>query len=346
MNSTKIWIRRFIFGILGLLIFLVLFVFTYSRVKDRWVLTHLPQGSQLIDIGQRKLHVRAMGLEYDGPAIVLLPGFLGNSSAWSIVQPEIARTNRVYAFDPAGFAWSEPAPTPLTPTQIADDLNAVLVKLGEKEIILVGFSGGALSVYNYYHRYPQNPRVVGLIWAEGDAMIPEELVWYNGQLPVDIPPALRPVMVEMGFWRVFAELLVGQEHERIPNAVQPLVDWDFLDKALATGGTRQTAYAAFGMVAAFPEDVKYTVAMPPSADVPVFALQADYAPDIAALKTEQEIAELHQLQEKRAEWFQMFVKNTPMGRYIPVADSSHLVVYEQPQAIVAAIKDMLDLVSK
>jgi polyhydroxybutyrate depolymerase len=346
MKSVKIWICRFVFGILGLLIFTLLIIFTYARVKDWWVLTHLPQGSLLVDIGQRKLHVRAMGLEHAGPAVVLLPGFLGNSAAWSIVQPEIAKTNRVYAFDPACFAWSEPAPTPLTPSQIADDLHAALTELKEKEVILVGFSGGALSVYNYYHRYPQNPRVVGLVWAEGDAMIPEELVWYNGEFPVNIPKAIRPAMVEMGFFRVFADLLVAQENERIPKSVQPLVDWDYLDKTLATGGTRQTAYAAFGMVAAFPEDVKYTAAMPASADVPGFALQADYAPDIAALKTEQEIAELHQLQEKRAAWFQMFAKNTPGGRYIPVANSSHLVVYEQPQTIVTAIRDMLKLVSK
>ena len=58
---------------------------------------------------------------------------------------------------------SEPAPAPLTPSRIADDLNAVLTQLAEKEVILVGFSGSALYAYNYYHRYPQNPRVAGLM---------------------------------------------------------------------------------------------------------------------------------------------------------------------------------------
>lgn len=346
MKSAKLWIRRFVFGLLGFLILALVFTFAYARIKDWWVLTHLPRGSILVDIGQRKLHVRAMGQEHNDPAIVLLPGFLGNSAAWSIVQPQIARTNRVYAFDPAGFGWSEPAPIPLTPSQIADDLNAVLTQLKEKEVILVGFSGGALSVYNYYHRYPQNPRVVGLVWVEGDAMIPEELVWYNGEFPIPVPQALRPLMVESGLWRVAADLLVAQEKDRIPKAVQPLVDWDYLRQTLATTGTRQTAYAAFEMVAAFPEDAKYTASLPAAADIPVFVLQADYAPDLAALKDEQEIAELRQFQEKRAAWFQTFVSNTPGGRYLLVKDSSHLVVYEQPQVVITAIKDMLELASK
>jgi pimeloyl-ACP methyl ester carboxylesterase len=347
MKSVKLWLQRFALGLLGFFILFLIFTFVYARIKDEWVLTHPPENSMFVYSGERKLYLHAKGLEHEGPAIVLLPGFLGNSSAWSIVQPELAKTNRVYAFDLAGFAWSDPPPDPLTPGRIADDLHAVLPQLGEKEIILVGFSGGALSVYNYYHRYSQQPpQIIGLVWAEGDAMIPEEMAGYNGKLPFPLPESLRPFIIESGIYRLLADTLVAQEKERIPKAAQPLVDWDYLNKTLATMGTRQTAYTAFDMLAAFPEEVQYTADLPLSTGVPVFVLQADYGPDFASLENEQEKEELRQLQSKRAEWFHKFAESTPGGRYIPIANSGHLIVWEQPQAVIKAIKDMIELVKK
>lgn len=344
MKSVKLWLKRFV---LGFLILFPIFTFSYAQIKDSWVLTHPPENSLFINIGERNIYLRAMGLDHEGPAMVLLPGFLGNSSAWSIVQPELAKTHRVYTFDPAGFAWSDPAPTPLTPSQIADDLHVVLTQLEEKEIILVAFSGSGLYVYNYYHRYSQEgPKIAGLVWVEGDAMIPDEVAAYTGEFPFPLPESLRPVIVESGLWRLLADLLVSQEKERIPEAVQPLVDWDYFDKSLATGGTRQTAYAAFEMASAFPEDVQYTASLPMPTDVPVFVLQADYGPDLASLESEQEREELRQLQRKRSAWFHKFVESTPGGQYILVANSSHLIVWEQPQAVIEAIKDMVELVKK
>lgn len=347
VKSRKLWLQRIVLGFLGLFFLFLISTFIYARVKDGWVLAHPPENSLFVNAGQRKLYVRALGLDHAGPAIVLLPGFLGNSSAWAVIQPELARTHRVYTFDPAGFAWSEPAPIPLTPSRIADDLNIVLTQLNEKEIILVAFSGSALYVYNYFHRYSQeSPRIVGLVWAEGDAMIPEELAVYDGKFPFPLPESLRPLFVESGLWRLFADLLVSQENGRIPEAVQPRVDWDFLDKVLATMGTRQTAYTAMDMVAAFPEDVQYTAGLPLPAGVPVFVLQADYEPDLANLKNEQEREELRQFQNKRAAWFHKFVESDSGSRYIPIAHCGHLIVWEQPQAVIDAIKNMADLVTK
>ncbi len=338
MQSVKVWLRRIGLALAGVLMLLLAGTFAYARLKDGWVLSHLPEGSRRVDIGQRKIHMRALGLEHGGPAIVLVPGFLGNSSGWAIVQPELAKTYRVYAFDPAGFAWSDPAPTPLTPSEIADDLHATLTQLGETDVILVGFSGGALAVYNYYNRYPASPRVAGLVWVEGDAMIPEELEWYNGNFPFPLPEALRPAVVELGIWRLLADGLVAQEGQRIPPTVNLPLDRDYWEKALATGGTRQTAYTAFGMVAAFPDDVRATAQMPLPKDVPVFVLQADYEGDLATAKDDQEREALRQLQAKRAAWFHQLAEGSQGGQYRLVSHSNHMLIYEQPQAVVEAIE--------
>jgi hypothetical protein len=71
----------------------------------------LPEHSQLVDIGNKRLHVRAMGLEETGPAIVLLSGpnynFHSDSAWFSALQRTLARHHRVYAIDRAGDAWRD-----------------------------------------------------------------------------------------------------------------------------------------------------------------------------------------------------------------------------------------------
>jgi pimeloyl-ACP methyl ester carboxylesterase len=329
---------------LGLVVLFFVFTFVYARLSDARALADVPQDSLLVDVGGRNIHLHALGLEHNGPAVVLLPGFSGHSAAWAAVQPELAKTMRVYAYDPAGFAWSDPPPQPLTPSWMADDLHAALTVLGENKVILVAFSGGALTAYNYYHRYP-DPPVAGLVWVEGDAMIPGDLDWYNGEFFLPLPPSLRPAVVESGLWRVLADLMLTQEKQRIPPATQPLVDWNYWQRVMATSSTRQTAYTVFAMTAAFPVDVQYTASLPLPDRVPVFALHADYGPDLAAMSDPKQIEDFRRLQSQRAEWFKAWAAGTPGGRYIPVANSSHFVVYEQPQIVIEAVQDMVKLAS-
>jgi len=350
MRNTKIgrWLYRLGLGLLGLLVLFLLFTFIYARIQDQRALKGSAEGSLLVDIGGRHIHMRALGLEHDGPAVVLLPCFTCASDVWQAVQPELAKTTRVYAYDLAGFAWSDPPPEPLTPTRIADDLQAVLTELGEDEVILVGFSGGAISVYNYFNRYPHDPEVVGLVWSEGDALTPSELAYYNGEF-LPIPRFLQHALIELGVWRLIVDAFFPDTdalRASLPEPNRSLVDWDYVEAVSATSGTRRAAHAMLDMVVAFPEDVQRTAELPMPESVPVFVLDADYGPDFAELEDPGEIAKLRQLEAERAEWYQALAEKAPDGRYIPVADSSHMVVLDQPQAVIDAIADLTKLVNR
>ena len=129
----------------GILVVLLIFTTVQASILDARAYDAIPETSLLVDIGGRNIHMVAMGLEKDGPAVVLMPCLGCGSGVWRVVQSELAASVRTYACDPAGFGWSDPYPGTLTMSQSADDLHAALVALGEEEVILVPFSGSGLT---------------------------------------------------------------------------------------------------------------------------------------------------------------------------------------------------------
>jgi pimeloyl-ACP methyl ester carboxylesterase len=81
---------------------------------------------------------------------------------WELVQTQVARFTRVCSYDRAGYAWSDPGPTPRTMRQIAFELHKGLLKAGiEGPYILVGHSLGGAIVRTYVSQYPKE--VTGMV---------------------------------------------------------------------------------------------------------------------------------------------------------------------------------------
>jgi pimeloyl-ACP methyl ester carboxylesterase len=118
-----------------------------------------PAPGTLVDIGGRKLHAMCSGS--GSPAVVLEAGASSFAIDWSLVQPDLAKTTRVCAYDRAGHGWSDPGSV-ATSARIVADLHALLGKMGEKPpYVLVGASAGGLYVRTYEHTYPGE--VAGLV---------------------------------------------------------------------------------------------------------------------------------------------------------------------------------------
>jgi pimeloyl-ACP methyl ester carboxylesterase len=119
-----------------------------------------PPPGRLVDVGGRKLHVNCTGS--GSPTVVLEAGASSFALDWSLVQPEIARTQRVCSYDRAGSGWSDPRPDVETPARIAVDLHAALAAAGERPpFVMVGASAGGLYVRTYQLDHPDE--VVGLV---------------------------------------------------------------------------------------------------------------------------------------------------------------------------------------
>lgn len=123
-----------------------------------------PPPGQLVDVGGYRMHIYCMG--EGSPTVILDAMFPGTVSNWGWVQPEIARTTRVCAYDRAGLGWSEPGPEPRTAQQAARELDTLLAAAEVPgPYILVGHSLGGLSARMYASMFPD--RVAGMVLVEG-----------------------------------------------------------------------------------------------------------------------------------------------------------------------------------
>jgi pimeloyl-ACP methyl ester carboxylesterase len=95
------------------------------------------------------------------PTVLLEAGASSFAIDWTLVQDRVAGFIRVCAYDRAGHGWSDPAPGVLGSTT-TDDLKALLTATGTEEpLIFVGASAGGLYVREYQARYPDD--VAGLV---------------------------------------------------------------------------------------------------------------------------------------------------------------------------------------
>ena len=112
-----------------------------------------PPPGQLVDIGGRMLHIHCTGS--GSPAVILEAGASAFAIDWALVQPEIARTQRVCSYDRAGSGWSDSRKSVESAASIAADLHAALQAVGEKPpYIMVGASAGGIYVRFYDVSYP------------------------------------------------------------------------------------------------------------------------------------------------------------------------------------------------
>jgi pimeloyl-ACP methyl ester carboxylesterase len=95
----------------------------------------------MVDVGGYKLHITCAG---EGSPTVILDAVGGGSSTqWALVQPEIAATTRVCAYDRAGFGWSELGPEPRDAHQQVRELHTLLANADVAgPYVLVGHSYG------------------------------------------------------------------------------------------------------------------------------------------------------------------------------------------------------------
>jgi pimeloyl-ACP methyl ester carboxylesterase len=154
------WTVRVVVGLVAVIVLLVAVGASYEAIMAAGDDTRYPAPGQRVDVGGYRLHVHCVG--EGSPTVVLDAGLGGFSLDWNLVQPELAATTRVCAYDRAGYGWSDPSPKPRTPSQIADELHTLLVNAGiQGPYVLVGHSAAGKDVRLFANRYPQ--AVVGMV---------------------------------------------------------------------------------------------------------------------------------------------------------------------------------------
>jgi pimeloyl-ACP methyl ester carboxylesterase len=111
----------------------------------------------MVDVGRRRVHLNCLGA--GSPAVVIVGA--GFSFDWALVQPGVAMFTEVCTYDAAGTAWSDPGPGPACRDRVPE-IRQVLQNAGiEGPYVLAGLSIGALVARWYASRYPRE--VAGIV---------------------------------------------------------------------------------------------------------------------------------------------------------------------------------------
>ncbi len=133
--------------------------------------TPAPLG-KLVNVGGYRVHLYCMGR--GSPTVVIVGA--GFSFDWGLIQPEIAKSTQVCAYDHSGIGWSDSGPKDSCSLRVSEVHNALKNAGIKGPYVLVGHSLGAVVARLYTGRYPDE--VVGLVFVDhafGPGMDPKEV---------------------------------------------------------------------------------------------------------------------------------------------------------------------------
>ena len=158
------WVALLLLALLVLIVGLAAIGASYQAIATARDQRTYPPPGRLVDVGGYRMHLYCLG--QGSPTVILDAANLGAVSNWAWVQPELASTTRVCAYDRAGLGWSDLSPQPQDTQQNAEALHTLL---GNADVpgpyVLVGHSFGGLYTRMFAERFPDE--VVGMVLIEG-----------------------------------------------------------------------------------------------------------------------------------------------------------------------------------
>jgi pimeloyl-ACP methyl ester carboxylesterase len=173
-----VWTGRILLGLLALIIVLAASGATYQAIMAAGDTKRYPPPGQLVDVGGHRLHLYCVG--EGSPTVVLDAGLGAFSLDWGAVQPGVAASTRVCAYDRAGLGWSEAGPRPRSPQQFADELHTLLTNGGiPGPYVLVAHSISGKTARLFASQHPNE--VAGMVLIDArhesvdDHLTPEQV---------------------------------------------------------------------------------------------------------------------------------------------------------------------------
>ena len=157
-------LKRSLIG-LSIVIFVLAITGTiYQTASTESDQRNYPPPGILVNVNGYKMHIYCMG--EGSPTVILDSANMGTVSNWAWIQPEVAKTTRVCAYDRADLGWSDLSPQPNDTKQNAEALHKLLDNADiSGPYVLVGHSFGGLYVRMFAEQYPDE--VVGMVFIEG-----------------------------------------------------------------------------------------------------------------------------------------------------------------------------------
>jgi len=345
-RRIKRWLGRVFLGLLILIAAVAIAGLCYQAIGDRSDARRFPQQGKSISLGAAfnnlllNLDCRGQG----SPTVILDSGLGVPAIGWNPVQTEVAKFTRVCSYDRAGYGWSEGTALPRTSSEIAKELHALLEASGEKgPYILVGHSFGGYNIRVYNGAY--SGEVVGMVLV--DASHEDQ----NERMPATLQTFMKKTMEEMKSQEKLAPLLLRFGVVRFTQRNQgeaPGVTKEFGQEMLYLQRQEKFIEAAAAELGAFEESAKEVRASGNLGDKPLIVLTAGKSADASQLPPgfpKKEFEEFHNevwVKELQVKESQLSTR----GKRIMVPDSDHMIPFERPDTIVAAIHEVFTEVNR
>src|SRR6058998_2696307 len=109
--------------------------------------------ARMLELEGVSLRVIEAGKPSAEPPLIFIPGWSTGADIWRHQIDTFAKTHRVIAFDPRSQGESTKATVGNTPEIRAQDLHALLERLGVRHPVLIGWSQGVQDVAAYVELY-------------------------------------------------------------------------------------------------------------------------------------------------------------------------------------------------
>ena len=294
-----------------------LFVLHLATARAEPGATTAPAAAPIIQMDH--ISVEIVG---SGPAVILIPGLASPRAVWDTVTPQLARSHTVYSVQVNGFGGSAPGGnlSPGVLVGVVADLHALIATRRLTRVAVIGHSMGGLAAMMLARDHPADV---------GRLMIVDSLPFFAALMappgtdvtPAMVEPRARQMRdtVAAGYGKPLSDEAAMAQTRGLalkPESIATLVGW------ARTADARVTAQAMFEDLTT---DVRPAL---PGLTMPVTVL----FPWNAAGPT----------REQAEPFYRRQYAGTPHITFVPVADSAHFVMLDQPAAFAAAVADFLN----
>jgi pimeloyl-ACP methyl ester carboxylesterase len=285
----------------------------------RWLIIALAIFAALQSAHARTIQMEHISAEVtgEGPAVILVPGLSSPRAVWDGVAPELAKTHRVYLVQVNGFGGEDPRAN-LKPGILAGvvaDLHALIAAEKLERPALIGHSLGGLAGLMLARDHPADL---------GRLMVVDALPFIGVLFATDATVAgIEPQAAAMR-----GQMVAG--HGRpLPDAVAQMI-----------AGTNAIKPASRARIAEWVKAADLRV----SGQALYEDLQADLRGDMAAIRTP--ITLLYPWsamtpKERADSLYRGAYAAAPAVTFVPVEDSGHFIMLDQPEAFRVALADFL-----
>ncbi|MFN8582939.1 MAG: alpha/beta hydrolase [Gemmatimonadaceae bacterium] len=279
---------------------------------------------QLIDVGGYRVHLVCTGSAPPSAPTVLIVG-AGASFEWGLVIPAIAERTRVCAYDHSGTVWSDDGPTDSCELRVHEVTAALRAAHIAGPFVVVGHSIGALVARLFADRHAD--LTAGMIFVDHATSVPVRNVSLPGSTsdaartpPLGATPVMGARMPagEAAFSKLAAadralhQWATSRPRDQASRQHSPAI-LPGCEAVLRSSATRRAAMGNRPLVILHVNDGE--VISPTSGTSPYAQLQQR----LAMLSTK--------------------------SRIVQVDHSSHYIMLDRPDAVVAAIREVLDQVA-